>query len=315
MVSLNRFDVFRTVVEAGSFSAAAARLNQARAAVSFNIKQLENELGVALFTRTTRRITLTDAGQRFYVRCLRVAEEAQAAIDEARAEHGALSGLLRVTSTVEYALAVVAPALDAFTQRHSCLRVCLETHTAMSDLFSEQVDVAIRLGRFEQFKDLPYRGALLTTYQVRPVLAPSLLDSAGLGADATPADLARLPHLGRASQARIRSWTATDNDGKEHFLQIDAKPRMVADNASVLRLLAKQGCGLALLPDWLVREDLASGTLVDALPAFSFPAQAIYALYRPGSHIPQKVRACVGFLKEYLGVGHGSSTQDVPRDI
>ncbi|MCQ4438004.1 LysR family transcriptional regulator, partial [Clostridioides difficile] len=78
------------VVEAGSFTAAATALNQARAAVSFNVKQLEAELGVTLLTRTTRRVELTDAGERFYQRCLRVLEEAEGAIDEVRGEHGGM---------------------------------------------------------------------------------------------------------------------------------------------------------------------------------------------------------------------------------
>ncbi|MBN3821761.1 LysR family transcriptional regulator, partial [Paraburkholderia sp. Se-20369] len=88
MVSLDRFAIFRAVVEAGSFTAAAAALNQARAAVSFNVKQLETELGVTLLTRTTRRVALTDAGERFYARCVRVLDEAEGAIDDARGEHG-----------------------------------------------------------------------------------------------------------------------------------------------------------------------------------------------------------------------------------
>lgn len=158
MVSLDRFDVFRAVVEAGSFTGAANVLNQARAAVSFNVKQLEAELGVTLLTRTTRRVELTEAGERFYARCLRVLAEAEEAIDDARGEHGGMQGSLRVTSTVEYALAVVAPALREFMSMHPALRVRLETHTSQADLVRDRFDVAIRLGRFEQFQDLPFRG-------------------------------------------------------------------------------------------------------------------------------------------------------------
>lgn len=299
MVSLDRFAVFRAVVEDGSFTAAATRLKQARAAVSFNIKQLERELGVTLLSRTTRRVALTDAGQRFYARCVRVEEEAQAAIDEARRGHDALDGELRITSTVEYALEVLAPALHLFTARHCGLQVRLETHTAHADLLRDRVDVAIRLGRQEHFEALPYRGALLATFEIRPVIAPSLLAASGMQGEPTPSRLAGLPWLGHAQLEHVKNWNATDRHGKEHALRMQ-DPQIVTDNASVLLQLARQGSGLSLLPEWLVRRDLDLGTLVDALPGYRFPTQAVYALYAPGNHVPRKVRAWIDFMKEYL---------------
>lgn len=200
MVSLDRFDVFRAVVEAGSFTGAANVLNQARAAVSFHVKQLEAELGVTLLTRTTRRVELTEAGERFYERCLRVLAEAEEAIDDARAEHGGMQGSLRVTSTVEYALRIVAPALSEFMSAHPALRVRLETHTSQADLVRDRFDVAIRLGRLEQFRDLPYRGVCIDTYDVRPVASPALLAAHGV-ARIDFAGGARAPAATRAQSA------------------------------------------------------------------------------------------------------------------
>ena len=299
MVSLDRFKVFRSVVEAGSFTAAATVLNQARAAVSFNIKQLEAELGVTLLTRTTRSVALTDAGERFYKRCLRVLAEAEEAIEAARGEHGGMRGSLRITSTVEYGLMVVAPALHEFMQAHPALRVRLETHTAQVDLARERFDVAIRLGRLEQFKDLPYRGACLHTYEVRPVVSPKLLAAAGMVRVESPEALAHLPQLGHSRMERVVDWSLRDRDGQEFMFRPAAKPRMVADNASVLRAMARSGCGVTLLPEWLVRDDLASGALIDALPDYRFPQQGVYALYLPTRHVPQKIRAWVDFMKRY----------------
>ncbi|KVS28679.1 LysR family transcriptional regulator [Burkholderia cepacia] len=304
MVSLDRFAVFRAVVEAGSFTAAATALNQARAAVSFNVKQLEAELGVTLLTRTTRRVELTDAGERFYQRCLRVLDEAEGAIDEVRSEHGGMQGMLRVTSTVEYAARVLAPMLHAFTAQHPALRVRLETHTSQADLVRDRFDVAIRLGRHEHFRDLPYRGICLATYDVLAVMAPDLPAKAGRPKPASPDDLARLPQLGHSRLERIAEWTLTDRAGNEHAFRPAAKPRVVVDNASVLSELARQGSGVALLPEWLVRDDLESGTLVDALPAYRFPQQNVYALYVATRHVPQKVRAWVDFMKARLPHAH-----------
>ncbi|KVE34815.1 LysR family transcriptional regulator [Burkholderia sp. TSV86] len=299
MVSLDRFVVFRAVVEAGSFTAAATVLNQARAAVSFNIKQLEAELGVTLLTRTTRRIELTDAGERFYRRCLRVLDEAEGAIDEVRGEHGGMEGILRVTSTVEYAARVLAPALHAFAAQHPALRVWLETHTSQADLVRDRFDVAIRLGRHEHFRDLPYRGIRLATYNVLPVMAPDLPERVGAPWPTSPDDLIRLPQLGHSRLERIAEWTLTDRAGHEHAFRPRAKPQIVVDNASVLRELARQGSGVALLPEWLVHDDLKSGALVDALPSYRFAQQSVYALYVATRHVPQKVRAWVDFMKGF----------------
>lgn len=147
MVSLDRFDTFKAVVEAGSLTAAADTLGQTRAVVSFNLKRLEEELGVTLLTRNTRQLALTDAGERFYRRCLRTLDEARLAIEEARSEHAQLKGTLRITTTVEFALAQVVPALEVFRQQQPQLNIHLSTSSTHADLISERFDMAIRLGR------------------------------------------------------------------------------------------------------------------------------------------------------------------------
>ena len=147
MVSLDRFDTFKAVVEAGSLTAAADLLGQTRAVVSFNLKRLEAELGVTLLTRNTRQLALTDAGERFYLRCTRMLEEARLAVEEARSEHSQLKGTLRITTTVEYGLAVVVPAVETFRGLHPELNIQLSTSSSHADLISERFDVAIRLGR------------------------------------------------------------------------------------------------------------------------------------------------------------------------
>ncbi|WP_038994813.1 MULTISPECIES: LysR family transcriptional regulator [Pseudomonas] len=298
MVSLDRFELFCAVVQAGSFTGAAERLQQTRAAVSFSIKQLEAELGVTLLTRTTRRIALTDAGERFYQRCLQVVEEARIAIDEARAEHAGLQGSLRITSTVEYGLKVLAPALQAFCRLHPDLSVRLETHTTQADLVRERFDVAIRLG---QVQDSNYRGVCLAYYEVRLVLAPALLAAHGAALIGAPEQLARLPQLVHSRFEQNNRWALVDSKARKVVYEPQGTPLLVADNASILRAFAVQGAGVALLPDWLVADELASGQLLDALPGCRFAPQGVYALYPSSRHVPRKVRAWLDFIKAYLG--------------
>lgn len=284
MVSLDRFDTFKAVVEAGSLTAAADRLGQTRAVVSFNLKRLEAELGVTLLTRNTRQLALTDAGERFYLRCTRMLEEARLAVEEARSEHAQLKGTLRITTTVEYALAVVAPAVEAFRRLHPELNVHLSTSSTHADLISERFDVAIRLGRL---LDSNHRAVQLSTFEVFAVAAPAF---AGVN---TLDELEPLPKLGHG---RLTALSVIDPEGGEHQY-LPGHCSLVADSAAVLQAFAVRGHGVAVLPQWLVQDDLEKGALVRLLPDYRFAPQGIYAMYPDTRHLPLKVRAFIDFMK------------------
>ena len=146
MLNLQRVTMFIAVVDAGSFTQAAAALGQTKAVVSFNVRQLENELGVTLLLRSTRRLRLTDAGALFYQRGVALLKAAENLQDEVRASHSGLSGELRITTTPEYGAQVIIPALAAFSRHHPALRVRHVSSSHHADLISERFDVAIRLG-------------------------------------------------------------------------------------------------------------------------------------------------------------------------
>ncbi|CRL97028.1 MULTISPECIES: LysR family transcriptional regulator [unclassified Pseudomonas] len=284
MVSLDRFDTFKAVVEAGSLTAAADLLGQTRAVVSFNLKRLEAELGVTLLTRNTRQLALTDAGERFYLRCTRMLEEARLAVEEARSEHAQLKGSLRITTTVEYALAVVVPAIEAFRRLHPDLNIHLSTSSTHADLISERFDVAIRLGRL---LDSNLRAVQLSTFEVFAVAAPAL---AGVS---TLDELEQMPRLGHG---RLTELTVTDSVGVEHQYRT-GHTTLVVDSAAVLQAFAVRGHGVAVLPQWLVKDDLDAGRLVRLLPDHRFAPQGVYALYPDTRHLPLKVRAFIDFMK------------------
>lgn len=284
MVSLDRFDTFKAVVEAGSLTAAADLLGQTRAVVSFNLKRLEAELGVTLLTRNTRQLALTDAGERFYLRCTRMLEEARLAVEEARSEHAQLKGSLRITTTVEYALAVVVPAIEAFRRLHPDLNIHLSTSSTHADLISERFDVAIRLGRL---LDSNLRAVQLSTFEVFAVAAPAL---AGVS---TLDELEQMPRLGHG---RLTELTVTDSAGVEHQY-CTGHTTLVVDSAAVLQAFAVRGHGVAVLPQWLVKDDLDAGRLVRLLPDHRFAPQGVYALYPDTRHLPLKVRAFIDFMK------------------
>ncbi|HHS7812944.1 LysR family transcriptional regulator [Pseudomonas putida] len=293
MVSLDRFDTFKAVVEAGSLTAAAETLGQTRAVVSFNLKRLEEELGVTLLTRNTRQLALTDAGERFYRRCLRTLDEARLAIEEARSEHSQLKGTLRITTTVEFALAQVVPALEVFRQQQPQLNIHLSTSSTHADLISERFDMAIRLGRMH---DSNLRAVQLSRFEVFAVAAPQLVERfAPVATLATLATLESMPTLGHG---RVPEMTVTDPAGSEHVYQ--PKPgttAIVADNSATLRAFALTGQGVAILPQWLIQDDLQAGRLVRLLADYRFAQQGVYALYPDTRHLPLKVRAFIDFMK------------------
>ncbi|MHA6577568.1 LysR family transcriptional regulator [Pseudomonas yamanorum] len=287
MVSLDRFDTFKAVVEAGSLTAAADFLGQTRAVVSFNLKRLEAELGVTLLTRSTRQLALTDAGERFYLRCTRMLEEARLAVEEARSEHSQLKGTLRITTTVEYGLAVVVPALEAFRGLHPELNVQLSTSSSHADLISERFDVAIRLGRM---LDSNHRAVQLSSYEIFAVAAPEF---AGV---TTLDELEQLPKLGHG---RLTELAVVDPAGLEHMYRPGpGKASLVADSAAILQAFAVRGHGVAILPQWLVQEDLEARRLVRLLPGHRFAPQGVYAMYPDTRHLPLKVRAFIDFMKQ-----------------
>ena len=292
MVSLDRFDTFKAVVEAGSLTAAANLLGQTRAVVSFNLKRLEAELGVTLLTRSTRKLALTDAGERFYQRCVRTLDEARMAVEDARSEHTQLRGTLRLTTTVEFALAQVVPALKVFRAQHPQLNVHLSTSSTHADLISERFDLAIRLGRMH---DSNLRAVQLSTFEIFAVASPALIDA--FDPASTLAALAQWPALGHG---RVGELAVKDPEGVEHLYKpAPGKTTIVADNSITLRALAMSGQGVAILPQWLVEEDLQAGRLVRLLADHAFSQQGVYALYPDTRHLPLKVRAFIDFMKEW----------------
>ena len=168
MLNLQRTAMFVAVADAGSFTAAAESMGLTKAVVSFNIRQLEDELGVTLLLRSTRRLTLTEAGALLSAK-RQALQEAERLQDDVRANHAGLTGELRITTTPEYGSQVVVPLLAEFSQQHPELRVRHVSSSQHADLISERFDVAIRLGTLA---DSRYHAALISNFTILPVAAP-----------------------------------------------------------------------------------------------------------------------------------------------
>ena len=291
---MQRVAAFVAVVDAKSFTAAAGALGQTKAVVSFNVRQLEAELGVALLLRTTRRLTLTEAGESFYRRSVRLLKEAEAIVDDVRCEHRGLSGELHITSTSEYGARVIVPALAAFRRLHPALKVRHVSSSQHEDLISERFDLAVRLG---SLADSSHRAALLARFRILLVASPGWLEDNPI----------RSPQM--LEQADWGIHTRLNNPFRWHLsgpgqvpyaLEISKSAMFTSDSASALMAFALEGGGVALLPEWLVNSAVKSGKLCHVLPEFEFPQQGIYAVYPDTRHVPEKVRAFIDFLRKRI---------------
>ena len=290
MLNLQRVTMFIAVVDAGSFTLAAAALGQTKAVVSFNVRQLENELGVTLLLRSTRRLRLTDAGVLFYQRGVALLNAAENLQDEVRASHSGLSGELRITTTPEYGAQVIIPALAAFARRHPALRVRHVSSSHHADLISERFDVAIRLGTLA---DSRYRATRIASFAILPVASPAWLASHPVQ---TLSDLAQAEWIIHERLPTPLRWQLRTDHQTEVDFSIASAPRFSADSATALMSFALAGCGVALLPAWLVAKKVAQRELVPLLPEYHFPQQGVYALYPDSQHLPTRVRAFIDFL-------------------
>ena len=298
MLNLQRVATFVAVVEAGSFTAAADALQQTKAAISFNVRRLEEELGVALLLRTTRRLALTQSGEAFYARAVRLLADSAALMHDVQQNHLSLTGELTVTSTAEYGARKVIPALAAFAQQHPQLQVRHVSSSAHADLISERFDVAIRLGKLA---DSSYRAAKVERFAILPVASPAWLAAHPV---ATLAGLAGADWILHQRLASPRRWSLQGPAGPV-ALEISGPARFSSDSASALLEFAAAGCGVALLPEWLVRQPLAEGRLQAVLPQYRFPEQGVYALWPDSRHLPARVRAFIDFLRAWVAGGDG----------
>ncbi|TNV13121.1 LysR family transcriptional regulator [Buttiauxella sp. B2] len=295
MLNLQRLTIFVAVVEAGSFTTAASLLGLSKAVVSFNIKQLEAESGVSLLVRSTRRLSLTDAGERFYPRCQHLLEEAQNLLDDVQRDHQGLSGVLRITSTPEYGSQVVVPALAAFSLEHPQLRIQHVSSSYHADLIAERFDIAIRLGHLA---DSNHRAAPIDSFAILPVATPAYLAKHPVE---NLAQLAQATWLAHSRLSSPLSWQVTTPEHQAILFDVEKPPAIVADSAAALLAFALEGAGVALLPEWLVRPAITAGELQVLLSHYQFPRQSIYALYPNTRHVPEKVRVFIDFFQAWVG--------------
>ena len=288
--------VFRKVVERDSFSKAAQDLHQSAAAISKQLRQLEERLGTVLLVRTTRRMSLSDGGRAYYVECCRLLDEIDALELATRGCAGKVAGRLRVNAPLSFGLKVLSPLLPDFMARYPDVKIEMTLDDRLRDVVGEGYDVSLRIRA--ALADSTLVARRLGEVEQMICAAPAYLASHGTPMQAQ--DLHGHDCLAYRLADSPGSWQLEGPEGA-HSLVLPV--RFSADRSLLLADMLVAGVGVGALPSFIAAPLWASGALVRVLPSHAMARRGVYALMPDGRHVQQKVRAFCDFLGEALQAG------------
>ena len=289
MPELDDIRIFAEVVETGSLTGAGARLGLSKSVVSRRLARLEAALGMPLVARTTRGLSLTEAGSDFRPYAERVVAEMQSARD-AMSRQGAATGRLRLSAPLSFGTTHLAPVIAELALRHPALAIATSYTDRHVDLVGEGFDAAVRMGNLSDSSLIARRIATVTA---RLVASPAYLARAGT--PRTPEELAgheTVPHHDLA-------WVFV-RDGRRHTFR--PRGRFTADSGQAELAAVVAGLGLAVMPDFLAGPAIARGALVTLLADYEVPPAGLYVVRPPPAEpMPMKVRVLVELMVETFG--------------
>lgn len=296
MRDLNDLLFFAKVAEHGGFNAASRVLGIPKSRLSRRVAGLEQQLGVRLLQRTTRKLALTEVGASFYGHCQAMLAEAEAAEESISHITAEARGLIRVSCPELLAKTLLGPLLPRFMQRHPQVRLQLESTNRRVNLIEEGIDVALRI------RSVIEDSASLVVHRIgnSPLLmvaSPALLEQ--YGTPASPAELARLPALSMNWPDGRCHFALLDAVGHDYSVQIE-QPRLITDDLMVQTEAAEAGLGVAVLPARLCQSALADGRLVRLLPDYDIPGGILHAVFPSRRGLVPAVRAFIDFLATEL---------------
>ncbi|SEA85283.1 LysR family transcriptional regulator [Rubrimonas cliftonensis] len=302
MDRIEMMQAFLAVAQEGSFTAGARRLGVSTKLASKRVAALESRLGAQLFARTTRSVTLTDAGDAYRARAAPLVEQFGELDDALRERQSALAGQIRVTAPTAFGSQRLPGALAAFMAAHPQVSVQLQLTNARIDLVAEGFDLAVRVGAPG---DSSLIGRRLAATPLVVCAAPAYLARAGT--PLLPAELAAHDCLIDESFAEPTTWrfrAALPGDDRSAGAQeaaVRVSGRLRANAPAPLAEFAVAGMGIARAPAYIVAEAVADGRLTALLQDFPAIEIALYALYPPNRHMPARVRALIDHLARHFG--------------
>jgi DNA-binding transcriptional LysR family regulator len=291
-MDLNGLRIFVTVVDAGGFSRAARTLSVPKSFVSRKVSLLEEHLGVRLLNRTTRSLSLTDAGREFHEQAARIvaaAEEAERIVTGMRETP---SGLLRITAPIEFGIAFLGPVAAGFMTRYPEVRLDLALTDRTVDLVEEGVDLAMRAGTLA---DSSLIARSLGKFRFTLVASPKYL--AARGTPKRPTDLTAHDALVYGAVTHKPTWVLEDKGRK---IRVPIKPRQTSSVLALAKEAAVAGLGIAFLPSFLCVAEIKRKRLVPILEKFLPPEREFHVVYPERRHLSAKTRAFLDYLREKM---------------
>jgi len=293
MEGFGAIPVFVAVVENGSFSAAARTLGISKSAVSKRINQLEAQLGVRLLHRTTRKLSLTEAGERYFEHASRALAAAGQAEDAVTELQGEPQGHLRISAPMSFGRLHVAPLIPKFLKRCPKLQIDLVMDDRKVDLVAGGFDVAIRAG------NLP--ASTLIARKLAPVrvvlcASPDYIDR--YGQPGRPVELSSHNCVLYSYSSDADEWTLIGESGPE---TVTVSGSYQVNNSEALLEALREGVGIGRLPTFVAGPDLKAGRLVKLFESYSLPDFSIYAVFPERQYLPAKVRVFLDFAIEHFG--------------
>lgn len=283
---------FVTVVESGSFSRAAERLQQANSVVSRTVKKLESKLGVTLLNRTTRQISLTQEGENYFRQVQKVLSDMAAAENALLESRQRPQGLLRVDAATPVVLHLLTPLVAEFRERYPEMSLSLVSSENFINLIERKVDIAIRVG---ELTDSTLKARKLMASYRRILASPAYL--AQYGAPKTVADLEHYCCIGFNDLPNLNRWPLACADGR----QLEIVPGLTTNSGETQRHLCLHGNGIACLSDFMSDEDVKRGDLVPLLVGDTLPLEMpINAVYYSDSAVSNRLRSFIDFISERL---------------
>lgn len=298
MLDLNDMVFFAEVAERGGFSAASRALGVPKSRLSRRVAELEQALGVQLLQRSTRRLSLTPAGETYLRHCVAVRDTAQAGAEAVAQVQAEPRGTVRLSCPVTMAQGSVGPLLSLFMQRYPAVRIEMRVLNRPVDPVEEGMDLALRVrAQIEESATLAARTFGISRGLL--VCTPALL--AAQGPVHGPEDLARLDTVAMSAADARGGLPLRGPQGRDFVFQ--HKPRYTADDLLTLRFAIAAGVGAGMLPDYMCQDEIRRGMLVEPLPGWRPPSGIVHAMYPPRRALVPAVRQLLDFLAEHLVEG------------
>ncbi len=290
MRDLNALATFVAVVDAGSFTLAADRCGISKALATRHIQDLEASLGVKLLNRSTRKLGLTQAGERFYERCSRIVADAGDAVRDVEELSRGSHGLIRISTAITFGRLHLLPAVGDYLAQNPGIQIDVTLSERFADLISGNADLVVRLAEEPRLSNLVARRLAPCRWIV--VASPAYL--AAHAAPRTPRDLAACNCL-VYDRPRGHEWRFR---GREGELTVNVSGNLRANVAEGLLDGALAGVGIAVLPSFAASEHIVAGRLVQLFPDYALTESTLYAVFLPDRRLPERIRNFVQFLAD-----------------